>query len=255
MEGRGAKGRRGDGCMFSARGWGLSLGAKARTGEMLRRTGLGMMFLAICATAGAVSVNVDGVSVDVTVSSIVGSGAAAPTDGSRAIAGFSSPRGIAAINDSFVVVADRESHRIRMVNSVTGEVTTLAGGNVGFWDDYNGFGLAQFDRPSDVRTISGTSLLVVSDAGNHALRVVDTASHAVWTLAGTRSPGLQAIPPPGPPRPTLLHRCAAVRRNFERRASLSCRGLLPGVYPGRKGAPPAPPLPYLPPALTIRPIN
>ncbi|KAJ1465129.1 hypothetical protein T484DRAFT_1553719, partial [Baffinella frigidus] len=106
------------------------------------------------------------------VSSIVGSGAAAPTDGTRAVAGFSSPRGVAAINDTFVAVADSGSHRIRMVNSVTGETTTLAGGAVGFWNDHNGFGLAQFSSPSYLALIRGTPLLVVSDTGNHALRVL-----------------------------------------------------------------------------------
>ena len=102
-------------------------------------------------------------------------------DGTGTNAKFNSPRGLA-ISGAILYVADYFNNAIRLVNTGTGAVTTLAGGTYGS-DDGDGTN-ARFNMPSGL-AISGTSLYV-SDYFNHAIRVVDTGTAAVTTLAGLK---------------------------------------------------------------------
>jgi len=107
------------------------------------------------------------------------------SDGTGIVARFSSPSGIATDGGSTLYVADTGNHTLRRV-TVSGAVSTIAG-SAGASGSADGTGTAaRFSSPEGV-TLLGTSLLYVSDTGNHTLRrVVLTASFGtVTTLAGS----------------------------------------------------------------------
>ena len=110
-------------------------------------------------------------------------GTSGTDEGTGTNARFNQPRGLA-ISGASLYVADKENHAIRVVNTGTGAVTTLAGlkGTSGS-DDGDGTN-ARFNRPRGL-AISG-AILYVADYLNHAIRVVDTGTAAVTTLAGYR---------------------------------------------------------------------
>ena len=103
------------------------------------------------------------------------------TDGSGTNAQFNQARGLA-ISGTNLYVADSSNNAVRVVNTETKEVTTLAGGTSGI-DDGTGTN-AQFRSPYGL-AIFGTKLYVV-DRGNDAIRVVDTETTEVTTLAGVK---------------------------------------------------------------------
>ena len=110
-------------------------------------------------------------------------GTSGTTDGTGTNARFYSPEGLA-ISGTSLYVAEYYNHAIRVVDTGTAVVTTLAGvkGTSGTTD---GSGTnAQFYYPTGL-AISGTSLYV-ADYGNHAIRVVDTGTAVVTTLAGVK---------------------------------------------------------------------
>ncbi|HZW36910.1 MAG TPA: hypothetical protein VFF01_08195 [Candidatus Deferrimicrobiaceae bacterium] len=102
-------------------------------------------------------------------------------DGSGTLVRFSSPSGAAVIG-SDVFVADTANHVIRKVDTLTGNVTTLAG-VFGIPGAADGSGAAaRFNSPTGI-VASGT-ILFVCDTGNHAIRRIVSTSGAVTTLAG-----------------------------------------------------------------------
>ena len=106
-------------------------------------------------------------------------------DGTGTNARFKSPRGLA-ISGTSLYVADTGSHAIRVVDTVTKVVTTLAGEKGTYaWKkhelDATGTN-ARFYKPHGL-AISGTKLYV-ADSENDLLRVVDTGTAVVTTLAG-----------------------------------------------------------------------
>jgi len=109
------------------------------------------------------------------------------TDGTGASARFSSPAGIAtdgATIGTTLFVADTGNHTVRKITG-DGTVTTLAG-LAGTSGSADGLGsAARFSSPEGIALI-GTTLLYVSDGGNHTIRkIVVTASFGdVTTLAG-----------------------------------------------------------------------
>ena len=117
------------------------------------------------------------------VSTIAGSGVPGSTDGVGKDASFWNPFGVAAFGDSdLLAVADRGNNMIRLINTTTMNVTTIAGNyTLGSTD---GFGLsARFNTPYDV-AVTSYGLVVVCDRGNHAIRTVNITNGNVTTLAG-----------------------------------------------------------------------
>ena len=110
-------------------------------------------------------------------------GTSGTTDATGTIAQFNGPCALA-ISGTSLYVADRSNHAIRIVDTGTAVVTTLAGvkGTSGT-TDATGTN-AQFNYMSGL-AISGTSLYV-GDTYNHAIRVVDTGTAVVTTLAGVK---------------------------------------------------------------------
>ena len=116
------------------------------------------------------------------VTTLVG-GTVGTADGTGTSAQFSRPSGLA-ISGTSLYVADYNNHAIRVVDTGTKEVTTVAGqkGTAGTAD---GTGTsAQFNAPADL-AISGTSLYV-AETDNYAIRVVDTDTKEVTTVAGQK---------------------------------------------------------------------
>ncbi len=87
-------------------------------------------------------------------------------------------------------LADRQNHKIRSINILTGATSTLAGPDAGT----TASGLvnqpgssARFTQPEGVAT-DGTSVFV-ADTGNNVIRKIDIATRAVSTLAGSGGSG------------------------------------------------------------------
>jgi hypothetical protein len=163
-----------------------------RSGGLAQWAAMVAVGLSVFGGTRAETIELGELSIRVTSSLVVGSGSAAAADGVATAAEFSALGGLAAVNDSFVAVADKGSHRIRLIDVDTGATSTIAGGDEGYYDDHNGQGLSLFSSPSGLARLPGSALLVVADAGNNVIRVVDSRSSAVWTLAGSRTAGIQA---------------------------------------------------------------
>lgn len=113
---------------------------------------------------------------------------------------FRSPNAVALSPDnSFALVADKDTQTIRKIDIATGEVTTLAGAP-GIDDHIDGVGsAARFANPTDVElSRDGTFALVVDHA---AVRSIDLATNTVTTLADSLRDG---YPPAGWNDPTRI---------------------------------------------------
>ncbi|MCB9739712.1 MAG: SMP-30/gluconolactonase/LRE family protein, partial [Deltaproteobacteria bacterium] len=113
------------------------------------------------------------------VITLAGDGTAAFLDGGVAQARFSSPSDVFVLAGGDILVADSQNHRIRLLKA--DKVETLAGDGTAALKD-GAAASAQFHTPSGVAADS-TGRIVVADAGNHALRSIE--SGAVSTIAGT----------------------------------------------------------------------
>jgi len=101
-------------------------------------------------------------------------------------AGFFYPNGIAIDPEgSFALVADFGTHRIRKIDLVTSETTTLAGsGQHGGFNDGTSTS-AQFKFPFGIAIDRTGAFALVADTNNHRIRKIDLTSKEVTTLAGT----------------------------------------------------------------------
>lgn len=120
------------------------------------------------------------------VITIAGTGAPGFADGAATTgAQFQGPSGVAVDRTgTHIYVADGDNHRIRMIHTVTGEVTTVAGsGRAAYVDGARHE--ASFNYPRGVALDHATGHLYVSDWGNNRIRVIDAATGVVSTLAGS----------------------------------------------------------------------
>lgn len=106
---------------------------------------------------------------------------------------FNNPHGIAVDAYGRVYIADRWNHRIRMLDTKTGKVSTLAGtGSIG---QTNGSGdVAQFHSPWGIACDS-IGNVYVADTKNQLIRKIDTAG-IVSTVAGSGTFGVVDGPSP-----------------------------------------------------------
>jgi hypothetical protein len=119
------------------------------------------------------------------VTTLAGSGSQAFADGVGTAASFFYPTGVAVIPSSGqIVVADSYNHRIRLVDPISGAVTTLAGSGIYAFADGTGVA-ASFNTPTGVAVIPSSGVIVVADFGNHRIRLVNPISGAVTSLAGS----------------------------------------------------------------------
>jgi hypothetical protein len=120
------------------------------------------------------------------VTTIAGSGVSGAADGTGIAANFGTMLGIAIDKtNTFLYVADLGNHNIRKV-SLTGTVTTLAGGGwYGFID--GPANVAKFHLPMGV-AVDGANNVYVADAGNNSIRLISSAG-VVSTVAGDGTAG------------------------------------------------------------------
>jgi sugar lactone lactonase YvrE len=94
------------------------------------------------------------------------------------------PAGMALCANGLLAVSDTFSNAIYLVNTNSGAVALLAGGNgAGYQDGESAF--AQFQRPHGLAA-SADGQIVVCDTGNNRVRVIDASSNTT-TLYGTGS--------------------------------------------------------------------
>jgi sugar lactone lactonase YvrE len=106
------------------------------------------------------------------------------SDGTRSVARFNEPQGVAADAAGNLYITDALNHTIRKVVASTGVVTTLAG-TAGMSGGSDGSGAsARFYVPYGV-AVDGGSNLYIADTGNHTIRKLVLATGAVTTIAGT----------------------------------------------------------------------
>ena len=97
---------------------------------------------------------------------------------------LSIPLGAATDADGNVYIADTGTHRIRRVDAVTGQVTTIAGtGEAGFTGDEGPATEAMLDRPQGV-AVDQAGNVYIGDTGNRRIRRINAASGIITTVAG-----------------------------------------------------------------------
>ncbi|CAN5581385.1 hypothetical protein BH20ACI3_BH20ACI3_40950 [soil metagenome] len=128
------------------------------------------------------------------VSTFAGSGREARLDGSLLEAGFAQPSGLATDGKS-LFVADSESNIIRAIDFTTGQVSTVAGGNLFEFGDVDGQGDdVRLQHPLGIVALEGKVL--IADTYNHKIKQLDPAARSVKTLFGTGKPGQTDGPSP-----------------------------------------------------------
>lgn len=97
------------------------------------------------------------------------------------------PRGVAALLDGRLVLADFYNNLLLVLDPVTGVASPLAGDRCPGYADGNG-GAARFNTPYGL-AVRGDGAIVVADLGNHRLRLV-RLDGTVETLAGDGTVGM-----------------------------------------------------------------
>jgi DNA-binding beta-propeller fold protein YncE len=121
------------------------------------------------------------------VTTLAGSGSRAFADGTGSAASFNYLRGLDYSPDgSTIAVADQGNHRVRLIEVATGAVTTLAGSGSGAFADGTG-SAASFNNPNGLAYSADGSTIAVGDKSNNRVRLIDVATAAVTTLAGSGS--------------------------------------------------------------------
>lgn len=117
-----------------------------------------------------------------------GDGNEARRDGARQFASFAQPSGLAT-DGKALFVADSESSCIRRIDFASGQVQTLAGGDLFDFGDRDGVGNgARFQHPLGLAFKDGS--LFISDAYNGKIKQLDPNSGRVQTIGwGLAEPG------------------------------------------------------------------
>jgi DNA-binding beta-propeller fold protein YncE len=87
---------------------------------------------------------------------------------------------------STIAVADQVNHRVRLIDVATGAVTTIAGSGSSTFADGTG-SAASFDYPPGVAFSPDGSTIAVADTDNQRVRLINVATGAVTTIAGSGS--------------------------------------------------------------------
>ena len=107
-------------------------------------------------------------------------------DGGPAVsAQLNFPTAVAVDREGNLYIADTMNHRVRMVDSETGIIATLAGtGQARFSGDGGPANQAAFNEPAAL-AVDGEGRLYIADQSNHRVRVVDLKTGEIQTIAGT----------------------------------------------------------------------
>lgn len=107
-------------------------------------------------------------------------------DGGPAVqARLNFPTAVAVDGEGNVYIADTMNHRVRMVDSETGIISTLAGtGQARFSGDGGPADKAALNEPAAL-AVDDAGRLYIADQSNHRVRVVDLKTGVIRTVAGT----------------------------------------------------------------------
>jgi sugar lactone lactonase YvrE len=107
-------------------------------------------------------------------------------DGGPAVsAQLNFPTAVAVDREGNLYIADTMNHRVRMVDSETGIIATLAGtGQARFSGDGGPANQAALNEPAAL-AVDGEGRLYIADQSNHRVRVVDLKTGEIQTIAGT----------------------------------------------------------------------
>ena len=130
------------------------------------------------------------------ITTVVGTGSQGSSgDGGLATAAqLDSPWGVASDTTGNLFIADRNTHRVRRVDFITGIITTVAGNGTQCALPSNPCGdggaatLAQLSIPSNV-SVDSLGNLFIADQGNNRIRQVTPQTGIITTVAGTGSQG------------------------------------------------------------------
>jgi DNA-binding beta-propeller fold protein YncE len=123
----------------------------------------------------------------VLISTLAGNGAAASSNGVGSNASLNFPVGVAISRSrTFAVATERSGHRVRIIDLITSQVTTLAGSGNNSFADGQGT-LASFSAPEGVAISLDGSFVIVAEGAltsSHRVRHIVIATGVVTTLAG-----------------------------------------------------------------------
>jgi sugar lactone lactonase YvrE len=120
------------------------------------------------------------------ISTVAGTGAVgfSGETGPASNARLDLPRGVTLDAAGDLYVADSQNHRIRRIDAVTGQITTVAGtGTQAFLGDGGAATAAALDSPRGI-TLTASGLPTLADSANNRVRQVDAAAN-IQTIAGT----------------------------------------------------------------------
>ncbi|MEO8434244.1 MAG: thioredoxin-like domain-containing protein [Pyrinomonadaceae bacterium] len=121
------------------------------------------------------------------ISTFAGSGREARVDGSLNESAFAQPSGLAT-DGANIYVADSEANIIRAIDLQSGQVRTLAGGNLFDFGDVDGKGDdVRLQHPLGLALLNGNVL--IADTYNHRIKLLDPKTRTVKTFAGTGKRG------------------------------------------------------------------
>jgi thiol-disulfide isomerase/thioredoxin len=124
---------------------------------------------------------------DGAVTAVYGSGEPGFADGSATEAQFSSPQGLALVDET-LFVADTNNHRVRAIDLTAGTVGTLAGTGTQGWPPAGG-PVDQVDLSSPWALVADPPLLYVANAGTHQIWVIGLDSMVATPLVGSAIEG------------------------------------------------------------------
>ena len=127
-----------------------------------------------------------------TIATFAGTGEAAHDGdgGSATAAGVFGARAVVCRpSDGSLYVMERQGSSVRLVETGTGIITTVAStGETGYGGDGGPAAAAIFDRPKEM-TLDGNGNILVVDTENHAIRLIDRQVDRVGTIAGNGTSG------------------------------------------------------------------
>ena len=102
------------------------------------------------------------------------------------------PSALAVDGTGNVFIADKDNHRVRMVDPVSGLISTVAGTGVAGTTGDGGDGIAaQLNEPRGIAVDTAGNVFIGEDEG-HVVRKVDAATGTISTVLGTGAAGCDA---------------------------------------------------------------